>query len=207
MFMNWFRNKYPYTDFHELNLDFVLSTLMEMDKEIQNFIIINKIKYADPFQWSITSQYEANTLVIDPASGIVYLSVKAVPSGVDISNTDFWTPVFNLMLLYGGVLESISSNNEGSNTNASHDYKVGDWLWLNGRLYIVSIDIAEGTTFLIDNNIKLTNIEDECETIYYPNDKKLKLHGKISDYSQIVTRGDYHVYNPRREAIEILEVE
>ena len=30
-FVNYFINKYPYTDFHELNLDWILSIIKEMD--------------------------------------------------------------------------------------------------------------------------------------------------------------------------------
>lgn len=198
---------FPYTNFHELNLDWILKLIRVMDQKIDEFIIINSIKYANPFQWNITHQYEKNTLTIDPETGIVYLSVQPVPSGVSIENTDYWTPVFNMLLLFGNVIEAISKNNEGSNTTASKDYAQGEWLWLNDILYIAKQDITAGTAFIIDTNIRVCTVEEEHEMIYYPNDKKLSLHGKISDYSEIVTSGDYHIYNPRRQAIEIRKVE
>lgn len=108
------------------------------------------------------------------------------------------------------IKHDISSNDEYNNTNASKDYEIGDWLWINDVLYIVAKDIAQGHTFIYsgDNtNVKQISIEEQHEVIYYPNDKKLSIHGKISAYSEIVTAGDYHVYKPTIEAIEIRKVE
>ena len=91
-----FFNKYPYTDFHELNLDFVLESIEDMKKELDTFVSLNSIKYADPIAWDITSQYGANTIVIDITTGVAYLSTQPVMAGVSITDTSYWTPVFNL---------------------------------------------------------------------------------------------------------------
>ena len=93
---NMFLNKYPYTDFHELNLSWVISVITEVQKTLNDFVAINALKYADPIQWNITSQYEKNTIVIDPLTGVAYISVQAVPSGVALTNTDYWSVVFDL---------------------------------------------------------------------------------------------------------------
>lgn len=77
--------------------------------EIINFTAINSIKYADPFQWDITHQYEVNTLVIDPLTGTAYLSVQPVPSGVQLTNTDYWTPVFTLQNFITPLKEAITN--------------------------------------------------------------------------------------------------
>ena len=61
---NAFFNEYPYTDFHEMNLTWVIQTILKMDTSLKEFIINNAIKYADPIQWNITRQYEENTIVI-----------------------------------------------------------------------------------------------------------------------------------------------
>lgn len=200
---------FPYANFHELNLDWLLKKMRELDKKLDDFIKINQIKYADPIQWNITSQYEANTVVVDPTTGIAYLSTEAVPSGVAITNTDYWTPIFDLAALFAMINNNLTSHIEASGTtNATFESHMGDWLLLNGELYIVIIDdIIVGTQYVEDTNIRRTTVEEQSEVIYYPNDKKLSIHGKISDYGQIVTSGDYHVYNPQRQAIEILKVE
>lgn len=200
---------FPYANFHELNLDWLLKKMRELDKKLDEFIKINQIKYADPIDWNITKQYEANTVVVDPNTGIAYLSTEAVPAGVAITNTDYWTPIFDLGALFAMINNNLTDHiEETGTTNATFESHLGDWLLLNGMLYIVIIDdIIVGTQYVEGTNIRRTTVEEQSEVIYYPNDEKLSIHGKISDYGQIVTSGDYHVYNPRRQAIEILKVE
>ena len=54
----------PYTNFHDLNLDWIIEVLNEFNTKLTNFVSLATIKYADPIQWNITSQYEANTVVV-----------------------------------------------------------------------------------------------------------------------------------------------
>lgn len=89
-------HKAPYTNFHDLNLDWIIKALTDIDRRLANFVSLNTIKYADPIKWDITSQYAQNTLVLDPQDGTAYLSVQPVPQGVQITNADYWTPVFTL---------------------------------------------------------------------------------------------------------------
>lgn len=200
---------FPYVNMHEMNLQWLLEKMRELDKKLDDFIKINQIKYADPIQWDITSQYEANTVVVDPTTGIAYLSTEPVPAGVAITNTDYWTPIFDLQALFSMINSNLTEHIEQTGTtNATFESHMGDWLLLNGELYIVTIDdLIVGTQYVEGTNIRRTTVEEQSEVIYYPNDKKLSIHGKISDYGQIVTSGDYHVYNPQRQAIEILKVE
>ena len=86
----------PFTNLHELNLDWIIQAIKSQEDRLTQFVSLNSIKYANPFQWDITSQYAINTLVIDPQDGTAYLSVQPVPSGVQITNTEYWTPVFTL---------------------------------------------------------------------------------------------------------------
>ena len=58
---NYFLNHYPRTDFHELNEDWMISMLFDMINQVENFVEMNSVKYADPIQWGITRQYEKNT--------------------------------------------------------------------------------------------------------------------------------------------------
>lgn len=103
-----FYDKFPYTNFQEINLDRIIQQLVEVQEDLQ-FVIDNaSLKYADPIQWSITSQYQANTVVIDPATGIAYLSTRPVPVNILITNTDYWTPVFDLSAMIGGLQDDIT---------------------------------------------------------------------------------------------------
>lgn len=201
--------KYNRTDFHELNLDWIISDVKTMAETLENFISVNAIKYADPIQWDITKQYEANTVVIDANTGIAYLSTQAVPSGVSITNTDYWTPIFDLGALITMINNNLTSHIEDTGvTNATFESTKGDWILWNGLLYIVIVDtLTVGTQYVEDVNIRRTTVEEQTEVVYSPNDKKLTIHGKIGPDGPIVTSGDYHVYNPQRQAIEILKVE
>ena len=55
-------HKAPYTNFHDLNLDWIIEVLNEFNTKLTNFVSLATIKYADPIQWDITSQYEATGL-------------------------------------------------------------------------------------------------------------------------------------------------
>lgn len=108
------------------------------------------------------------------------------------------------------IKEVITPNDESGNIVASQNWNTGDWIWFDNELYIVCKNIAEGNAFIYsgtNTNVKKTNLEDLSEVVYYPNDKRLTIHGKVSDYSQIVTRGDYHIYTPNIETITIEHTE
>lgn len=114
-----FYDKFPYTNFQELNLDYILKIVVEQNEEISKFVSLNALKYADPIQWSITSQYEKNTIVIDPSTGIAYISVKPVPLGVSVTNTEYWTEVFDLSQVMQDLQDQIDANTALINTNTA----------------------------------------------------------------------------------------
>ena len=45
---------FPYTNFHDLNLNWIIQELQKLTVSVQDFISINAIKYADPIQWYLT---------------------------------------------------------------------------------------------------------------------------------------------------------
>lgn len=92
----------PYTNFHDLNLDWIIEVLNEFNTKLTDFVSLATIKYANPIQWNITSQYESNTVVVD-SNGNAYLSVRPVPSGVSLDRTEFWTKIGNFDELWADV--------------------------------------------------------------------------------------------------------
>lgn len=150
-----FTEKWPYTNFHELNLDWILDTLKKQDAAIADFISLNSITYADPIQWDITRQYPKNCVVVDK-NGDGYLSVQPVPVGVEIGNTDYWTKIGNFSELWSTVKLAITAADEGLKTTASADRAAGDLVWLNNTLYVCTTAITRGTEYGTNNTAKTT---------------------------------------------------
>ena len=151
---------YPYTDAHELNLDWILTQIKSINTTLSNFIVMNTIKYADPFQWNITTQYESNTIVMEPNTGTAYISVQPVPAGISITNTDFWTPVFDLSQLFGNFNDNITFHNEYLNIVSTHVYATGDWLIWKNDLYLVTQAISLGDALNPGTNIERKSVEE-----------------------------------------------
>ena len=127
---------WPYTNFHELNLSWILRLMEELSNKVDNFVALNTIKYADPIQWNITTQYEGNTVVVDPQSGTAYISSRPVPAGVALTNTDYWSVIFTLDMISAN--DNITLRDDGSNVLSTFSSVAGDWLLWNGDLYRVS---------------------------------------------------------------------
>lgn len=142
-----FGENFPYTNFHDLNLDWIIKTLKELNGKFDE-AIASKIKFADPLQWDITKQYEPLTIVQDNEH--IYLSSQPVPAGVAITNTDYWQPVFNMQEFYDMIndlndrvaqeiqdLTEYVDNSTVKNNSARHLLYVGDSysVWHNARLY------------------------------------------------------------------------
>lgn len=88
--MSDFINQYPYADFHEMNLDWIISEVKRISAGLDDFKAMNQIKFADPIAWDITNQYEAFTIVSDNATGASYISKQAVPSGINLNDSSYW---------------------------------------------------------------------------------------------------------------------
>lgn len=82
-----FFHEYPYTDFHEINLDWILKQIMKLHKDYDEFKALNTITFSGA--WDITKQYRSWTIVtVNGTDG--YISVQPVPAGIDYTNTDYW---------------------------------------------------------------------------------------------------------------------
>jgi hypothetical protein len=144
-------HKAPYTNFHDLNLDWIIEVLYEFNTKLTDFVSLATIKYADPIQWDITSQYEANTVVVD-SNGNAYLSVRPVPSGVSLDRTEYWTKIGNFEELWADVKRAITPNDEGHSPTATADRAVNDLVWVNGSLVRVTKAITAGDAYVPGSN-------------------------------------------------------
>ena len=144
-------HKAPYTNFHDLNLDWIIEVLNEFNTKLTDFVSLATIKYADPIQWDITSQYEANTVVVD-SNGNAYLSVRPVPSGVSLDRTEFWTKIGNFDELWADVKKAITPIDEGHSPTATADRAVNDLVWVNGSLVRVTKAMSAGDAYVPGSN-------------------------------------------------------
>ena len=152
---------FPYTNFHELNLDWILRMLKEIDQTMSEFVAINALKYADPIQWDITTQYEKNTIVIDPQTGTAYISVAPVPIGVSLSNTDYWAVVFDLSSFVTRAAQNLANTYEDeATTTATVSTPQNGWIVWGDVLYRALVNITAGDAYVVDGNIEHFTIED-----------------------------------------------
>lgn len=100
-----FENLFPYTDFHELNLDAILRMIKALHQEWTDFQAVNAITNAGA--WDITKQYQAWTVVSD--NNIGYISLKPVPAGVAITNTEYWGVIADYDILITNLSARISA--------------------------------------------------------------------------------------------------
>lgn len=92
--------EFPHTRTYEGDLGYVIKRIIELSAQFDEFISLNQITFADPIEWSITTQYAPFTIVIKPDEGRSYISKKPVPAGILISNSDYWQLIGNITMDY-----------------------------------------------------------------------------------------------------------
>lgn len=87
-------HKVPLTDFHELNLDWILAKVKELSQEVADWIAFSEVKFADPIEWAPSAYYRKNTIVLG-ADGNSYISRVDVPVGIGVTDDRYWYKVGN----------------------------------------------------------------------------------------------------------------
>ena len=166
MTLQEFIAKYPYTDFHEMNLDWLIVEIGKLVNEVTNFVSLNAIKYADPIQWDITRQYEKNTVVVDPMSGTAYLSVAAVPIGAQLNRTEYWTVIFDLGSFIVKAGKNFANTYEDTaTTTATVNTSAGGWIMWGETLYVANVNITAGDAYVPGANITQITVEDAFQVL------------------------------------------
>ena len=88
MFPNPFLNQFPYMDAHELNLDWIIKTVKGLLMEMKEYEAVNHVEFKG--DWNITDQYPKWSIVYNENTGDMMISIKIVPKGIEITNTDYW---------------------------------------------------------------------------------------------------------------------
>lgn len=159
-------DEYPYLNVNDLNLDYILNAIKKFQNEVTNFVSINAIKYANPIQWNITSQYEKNTIVIDSLTGTAYISVAAVPDGVALTREEYWTVVFDLGSFVTRAARNFTDRYEADTTlTATFSTTAGEWLVWGDTLYRAAVNITAGDQYVVGSNIIHFTMETETQDI------------------------------------------
>lgn len=117
--MNSFLNQFPYSDFHEMNLDWILKTMKKLAAEMNDFEAANSIKYEGI--WDITKQYTAWAIV--NYGNESYIASKPVPQGIPLSDSNYWN--FLGLITVDQELNS-SSLNPISNKSVTNKFNLVD---------------------------------------------------------------------------------
>lgn len=203
-------NFWPWTNLHELNLDWIIQSIKDQETRLTNFVSLNSIKYADPFQWNITSQYAQNTLVIDPETGTAYLSLQPVPQGVQIDNTDYWTPVFTLQNFTDALKKAISDfPQQEDGQAATQAIPAGTVFWVGDILVRNDAAIPVTSLVIVGSNCTqldvVSLIEEVYRTpiaVYNATDTSITIGFQSVPVTSSISAGG-HEYIPRAETIRI----
>lgn len=201
---------WPFTNRHELNLDWIIEAIKSQETRLQDFVSLNTIKYADPFQWDITSQYAQNTLVIDPQTGTAYLSTRPAPAGVQITNAEYWTPVFTLQNFLSPLKKAITLPQETIGAGASSDIPAKTVFWAGEQLVYAPNDIPVGTIIIPGTNCKPVTVVDlinevyqTAYAVYNASQTAIELGWVRTAPDPSIEAGDVHKYIRAEETIRI----
>lgn len=154
---------------YQYDIGWLVDKILSFETELNTAIDLKTIHYADPIKWDITTQYAPNTVVVDPKTGTAYMSKVPVPSGVLLTNSDYWVVIFNYQRIYDKIMSGVAFNDK-DNLNATKDLLVNDLVWYGGDLYRCTRAIPEGTTYIPGTNLTPTTIAD-CLATYYGRDR------------------------------------
>lgn len=100
-------DKYPYSNFHEMNDDWIIQTLREFGQKLDEFVAMNSLTYADPIAYDPDTTYAANTVVIYDETA--YVSKQAIPAGMLPTNAEYWLCIFPFGDLVDGAIEDMET--------------------------------------------------------------------------------------------------
>lgn len=191
---------FPYTNLHNLNLDWIVQTIKTLDEKLDR-AIASKITVADPIDWDISKQYEEFTIVL--YNDNAYLSMQPVPYGVPITDTDYWAKVFDLGQVFETIKDSIAVADDGASPVSSAARTAGTLVWLNEKLNLVLQDIALGEAYT-SSNVREASIEEliritkdqiynEINSLVAYTNEQLSRKQLIPDFGKYIIIGDSYV--------------
>ena len=145
--MGFFRN-FPYTNFHEMNLDWLLEEMEKLKLYVEQYTAINKVEYGGI--WDITKQYPRWTIVTNEDT--TWLSLQPVPVGIALENADYWQKLADLDPRIAGIISQLAE------INNKIDVINGQLSETNNQIDVINGKLDETGNTL--NNLKIANVMD-----------------------------------------------
>lgn len=144
-------------------LNKVITYINDFGEYLEEFSAINKVKYGGP--WDVTKQYTPNTVVSVGDTG--YMSIKPVPAGIDITNTDYWLKVADFA---GQVIDLglrvIALENQMTQVESNISTIQGDISTINGDIESIHGDITDINGDIDSINGNITSINSDITDIH-----------------------------------------
>lgn len=152
-------------------LNKVINYINQFGEYLEEFSALNAITYEGV--WDITKQYKAWSVVsVNNEAG--YISIKPVPAGVQITNTEYWELIADYTAIIAGLAERVVA------LEAEDVVLDGKITTTNGRIDATNTRVGtlEGQMTTVNNNITaLGNRVTATETSI------TKLNGRVGDWS------------------------
>ena len=153
-------NEYPYTNYHDLNLDWIIKQIKTLTGVVDDFVAYNKVTFMGT--WTGTA-YPAWT-VVDDGNGNGFLSLKAVPAGVSLSDTEYWTQVASYATIYSAFNSRITAL-EASVTSLSGRMTTAEGNISNLQPRVTALEAAQP---IIVHDVLLLDSAQTTQTVTLP---------------------------------------
>lgn len=194
---------FPHTRNYDTDLGYLIKKLQEIETTVNEFSSVNEIKYHDPIQWDISTQYTTNTIVVDGYN--TYLSKQPVPSGIDITNTNYWLKVADFSGYIKDYKQFITYTDLGNSDITLKKLSKDELIIYNDELYVVTTDISADTKIIVGTNIIATDINSWVltllSTVYDSENKMIKF--RTSEYRTDIQYIDTHTYDEKSNSLNI----
>ena len=152
--------EFPHTRNYDGDLGWIIKNLEELKDRYNTFFEYNSIRFHDPIEWDIKTQYPANNMVYVPATGNLIISLKPVPIGIDYNNPEYWAlvspfktdtefsttsrnPIANYMVTNKFNSLNLNVTDLNNRLNAEIEARINEDNQLNAELASVSGDLSD----------------------------------------------------------------